>query len=178
MSIGQLGLPAGSNSSQGGAYGDVLDGMFRPGEAFSRGEMAKGLAVLFSIGPALRSCVLTGELTAKSAEVTVNGIAVEETITVGAGDVIVTGTNGKAEISYDDGSGFLINPNTEISITASKGLNYMKEDGSSGITVDKLSVSLKIGSIIGALSSRHTAGSSDAADSSAEASSAGGMSLT
>lgn len=131
------------------------DGKFNPKEKFQRGEMAKGIAVLFGIGPALRSAELIGKLTVTSGTVTVNDIKIEKTETVGVGDTIITGSNSKAEIVYDDGSGFLIDPNTELSITASKGLNYMKHNGVAGVTVDKLTASLKKGTIFGALANHY-----------------------
>ncbi|HWP96361.1 MAG TPA: S-layer homology domain-containing protein [Syntrophomonadaceae bacterium] len=124
---------------------------FQPDGYYQRGEMAKSLARLFTLSPVLRSNVLPGELVVKSGTVIINGATMEGTIKVKAGDVITTGTNCQAQISFDDGSSLLIKPNTELAITTARGFNYMKQDGTAGVAVDKLIVSLKKGNIFGAL---------------------------
>ncbi|MDF9409626.1 MAG: Cellulosome-anchoring protein precursor [Pelotomaculum sp. PtaB.Bin013] len=131
------------------------DKSFKPDVIFQRGEMAKSLSALFTLSPVLRPNDLTGKLTVKSGTVKVNGTKVENSVKVGAGDVIATSANSKAEIAFDDGSGFLIMPDTEFTITTAKGFNYMKKDGAAGVAVDKLTVSLKKGNIFGALASRY-----------------------
>ncbi|MCG9969883.1 S-layer homology domain-containing protein [Pelotomaculum terephthalicicum JT] len=128
---------------------------FNPEVNFQRGEMAKSLSALFTLSPVLRLNELNGKLTVKSGTVTVNGVKVGSAVKVSAGDAIVTGADSKAEITFDDGSGFLLMPGTEFAITTAQGFNYMKKDGTAGVAVDKLTIDLKKGNIFGALASRY-----------------------
>ncbi|BAF60986.1 hypothetical membrane protein [Pelotomaculum thermopropionicum SI] len=136
------------------------DKLFKPDLAFRRGDLARGLSALFTLGPSLRQTELTGKLAVKKGEVTLtaeNGASREvagET-RVGAGTKIITRHNSQAEIAFDDGSGILIDANTEISIVKATGFAYMRSDGSPGTAVDRLEIELKKGKIFGALASRY-----------------------
>lgn len=136
------------------------DQLFKPDREFRRGDMARSLSVMFTLSPALRNTGLSGKLTVKKGAATItgsNGIANKVTgeTKVEAGVKINTGSNTQAEISFDDGSGIQLEANTEIQINQAIGFNYMKKDGSSGVAVDQLEISLKNGRIFGALASKY-----------------------
>lgn len=134
--------------------------IFSPDAPFSRGEFARSLSVLFALGPALRGAELTGKLTVTNGEVTVaeeSGLSrsVSTELMVGAGMTITTDDQGQAEISFDDGSGIRMEPNTEISIVRADGLRYMRVDGTPAVAIDKLAIKLNRGGILGALANRN-----------------------
>jgi len=136
------------------------DNLFQPDQAFRRGDLARGLSVMFTLGPDLRPAELTGKLVAKKGKVTVtgrDGVSREVTMetTVGRGDKIKTGENSQAEIIFDDGSGLMIEAGAELEIVKTMGFNYMRRNGSPGVAVDKLEIKLNKGRIFGALASRY-----------------------
>ncbi|MEN6487417.1 MAG: S-layer homology domain-containing protein, partial [Smithella sp.] len=136
------------------------DKLFKPGQEFKRDDLARSLSEMFTLSPVLRAADLTGKLTVKKGKVTVTGSdgstqEVSGETKLGAGFKIVTGNQGQAEITFDDGSGILIEANTEIAIKKSNGFNYMHKDGSPGVAVDKLEADLKKGKIFGALATRY-----------------------
>lgn len=144
-----------STALQAGVMTLPSGAVFGPDTAILRGEMSESLAKLFVLGPSLRSCALTGTLTVQSGTVTVDGTAAASGATIGAGNTVKTGADGKAMVDYSDGSSLLILPGTEITVTQSKGLYYITSDGTPGVTVDKLEISQQNGDLFGALSSRH-----------------------
>lgn len=134
--------------------------LFEPDQAFRRSDLARGLSVMFTLSPVLRPADLTGMLTVKKGQATVTGkggisSAVTGETTVGFGDKIVTGDACQAEISFDDGSGFLIEAGAELEIVKAQGFNYMRKNGSPGVAVDKLEVKLTKGRIFGSLANRY-----------------------
>ena len=136
------------------------DRSFQPNAIFRRGDLARGLGVLFTIGPDLRSVDLAGILSVKKGKVNVimgNGSLQEVTdpMKVGAGAKITTSPGSQAEFVFDDGSGMIIEENTEIEITQSKGLTYIHKNGASGVMIDKFVVTLTKGKIFGALATRY-----------------------
>ncbi|OPX81407.1 MAG: Cellulosome-anchoring protein precursor [Pelotomaculum sp. PtaB.Bin013] len=136
------------------------DKLFQPDLAFRRGDLARSLSAMITIGPDLRTAALTGKLTVKKGKVTfTTGDGVSHEVggeeQISAGTKVATDNQGKAEITFDDGSGMLLEANTIIEITKAEGFTYMRQDGSPGVAVDKLVVKLKQGNIFGALASRY-----------------------
>lgn len=143
--------------------------LFRPDTEFRRGDLARALGVMLTIGPALRGAELTGTLTVTRGKVTLTQggllpVQVSGSVKVGAGAAIMTGEDSQAQITFDDGSGTLVESDTELSITGSSGLNFMRRDGRPGVTVDLLRLKLARGKIFGALASRHVNAGQPAGD--------------
>jgi uncharacterized repeat protein (TIGR02543 family) len=135
------------------------DSTFQPDLAMRRGEMARGVSAMLTLSPSLRSAELTGMLTVKNGSVTLITGGTEHKLTgeilIGTGSTIITGSDSQAEIIFDDGSGILIDENTEIAITKSSGFSYMRQNGTAGVAVDKLTVKLVKGRIFGGLASHN-----------------------
>jgi hypothetical protein len=133
---------------------------FYPDRPLHRDELARGLVDAFILGPDMRSSQLTGWLSVRYGKVTLTlGDGVTRQISgateVAAGAKIKTGESSQAEIIFNDGSGILLDANTEIIITKTLGTTYMKADGSPGVAVDRLEIDLKRGRIYGALASKY-----------------------
>lgn len=129
------------------------DNLFQPGAKFRRGDLARGVSMMLVTGPALRNADLIGNLTVKKGKVKITskeGISREITgkTKVTVGTRILTLNNSKAEITFDDGSGILLEADTEIVIINNKGINYIRRDGLPGISIDKLDLNLDKGKII------------------------------
>ena len=147
-----------STAVQAGLVKLSADNNFNPDEPFRRGELVRGLSVMYTIGPDLRQAELIGKLVVKKGKVMVSvgeGAPLEVTgkNQVGVNTRVTTGANSQAEIIFEDGSGIRLDPNTDFMIKKAKGFNYMRRDGSSGVAVDNLEVVLRKGRIFGALSS-------------------------
>ncbi|HQD76934.1 MAG TPA: leucine-rich repeat domain-containing protein [Bacillota bacterium] len=135
------------------------DSSFKPDLAMRRGEMARAISAMLTLSPSLRSVELTGVLSVKKGNVTLilGDTAREVTgeIRIGAGSSIITGSDSQAEINFDDGSGILIDENTQLSITRGSGFLYMRKNGTESVGVDKLELRLEKGRIFGGLVSRY-----------------------
>lgn len=143
-----------------------VDKLFSPDVIFTRSDMAKFLSAMFTLSPDLRDAVLTGTLVVKKGQVTIvegdgtSHTANSDTV-IGTGMTIITGDQSQAEITYEDGSGIMLDADTEIGITRSGGFNYMNEEGQPKVAVDKLIIKIKKGKIFGALATRYENGSEE-----------------
>jgi len=131
------------------------DKNFFPNEAFLRSDLAKGLGTICTTGPALRDSELLGSLSVIKGNVIVTqkeGTSHEATgkVPIIAGTKIYTGRESRAEMVFDDGSGILIEENTEII-----GTKYIRQNGTPGVAIDRLELKLSKGKIIGILASRY-----------------------
>ena len=124
---------------------------FLPDADFSRGDLSRALAVLLTTDPDLSRKALNGSLEIKKGEVKINGQSVSGSVSIQNGDIIATYAGAQAQLSYPDGSGFLIKENTGFTVKETQGREYIKKDGSPGIAVDWLLVDLKKGNVFGAL---------------------------
>lgn len=147
---------------EAGIMGLSSDGLFVPDAAFTRGELAQSLSTLFTLGPALREVELIGKLTVTTGKIKIIGqdgssrlLSQDQETTVTAGMTIATDPGSRAEISYDDGSGIRLEPNTQISVVRSDGFRYMRPDGTPAVAVDKLEIKMSGGRIFGALANRN-----------------------
>ena len=137
-----------------------------PEQAFNRGDAAKALSILLTQDPGLNQNQLTGKLKAKG-KVSLKRAGSDEAQPVSApaivkaGDTIITGNDGEAEINFPDGSGILLKHNTQISITEAKGRAFIKSGGMPGTAVDNLEIELSQGKIFGALASKYTGNPED-----------------
>lgn len=138
------------------------DNKVDPDNVFSRGELARALSIMLTKDPDLSQVTLTGKLKVKSGKVTIKSSVNDKTKSVSeismaaAGDTIITGEDGQAEITYPDGSGILLKNNSELKIKESRGRAYIKIDGTPGTGIDLLEVELINGKLFGALASRYT----------------------
>lgn len=109
------------------------------------------MAVLLTTDPDLSSASLSGSLEIKKGEVKINDQVVTGIVNIKTGDLIAVAAGGEAQLSYPDGSGFLLTENTNMAIKECKGKTYITKDGSPGTAVDWLLVNLKKGNVFGAL---------------------------
>ena len=133
-----------------------------PDAEMSRGSLARALAILLTKDPGLNKVSLEGRTSA------VNGPAslirqgqtqeIKDQTIIKAGDIIKTGYNASLRINYPDGSSNLVEANSEITVKQSDGRRYIKEDGSPGIAVEFLNMSMDKGTMFGALAAKHQGG--------------------
>ena len=141
---------------------ELSGGNFLPELAARRGEMARGLAAVFALGPVLRTGELAGRLVIGEGKVEVSIAGGEPAVAksgmkVSAGTKLATGPKSRAEIVFDDGSGILLGENTTLEVTGARGINFARSDGTWGMAVDRLELKLSAGKIFGALASRYEA---------------------
>ena len=132
---------------------DLQDIRFNPNGAFTRSDMARALSTAMTLSPTTRTIPLAGELVPKKGTVKVKKAGepdfriVREKIIVGPGDSINTEANSSAELLFPDGSGLLLDPQVRMTIKDSRGLAYIKKNGSPGNAVDWLNIDLQRGKV-------------------------------
>ena len=122
---------------------------FLPDSPFSRQDMCRALAMLLTQDPDLYTCELKGALAVESGEIILTRAGqrrkIEKNEVLVKGDAIESGPGGRAVIYYPDGSSVLIKENSVLSITDSRGRNYIVKDGSPGVAVDWLDIQMDKG---------------------------------
>lgn len=136
----------------------IIEGSnFFPDDSITREDLAQALAVLMIKAPDLYKTDLTATLKVINGTVKLlspgesEPLIIEKEISLKVGDKITTTSKGEAEMLFPDGSGFLIKPGTEITLTESQGRAYIKENGQIGNAVDSVAVKLDVGKIFAAL---------------------------
>ena len=123
-----------------------------------RGEMARGVSAMLTLSPYLRRAELTGILAVKKGSATlISGGASRE---VPADPYKAPGAPSRPAAaarprSSLDGSGILIDENTEIAITVPVVSPTCAKNGTAGVAIDKLAVKLVKGRIYGGLASHY-----------------------
>ncbi|MGI5912605.1 MAG: S-layer homology domain-containing protein [Syntrophomonadaceae bacterium] len=129
-----------------------------PDAIMTRGSMARALSILLTRDPGLYSTPLNGTLCEIKGTVTLTRSgktwSVSQDIVIKEGDTIQTGSNGQARITYPDGSGTMLEKNTQVTVKTAQGRNYIKKDGSPGNAVDYLKLDLQKGMLLGALATK------------------------
>jgi len=129
-----------------------------PDAEMTRAVLARSLAILLTKDPGLNQTELAGGLKEITGDVTLSRNnkpeSIKNDIVVYEGDIIKTGLDSRARIVYPDGSGTLIEANSEIVIKKAAGKSYIKQDGTAGVAVDYLNIELKSGTLFGALSTK------------------------
>ncbi|WP_054696791.1 S-layer homology domain-containing protein [Syntrophomonas palmitatica] len=129
-----------------------------PEADMTRASLARALAILLTKDPGLNQVKLTGKLTEIKGQVTLTRNNQTQNLkndtTICEADIIKTGSDGRARIIYPDGSGTLIEENSEIAIKKAEGKNYIKQDGTPGTAVEFLNLDLNKGTLFGALSTK------------------------
>lgn len=124
----------------------------------TRAGVARALATLLTKDPGLSQVGLSGLVKGIEGNVTLTRGGADRALTVGdsilEGDIIKTSQGGKANLVYPDGSSILIEENTRLAVTSSKGRSYIKQDGTPAIAVEFLDMDVKEGIIFGALAAR------------------------
>ena len=132
---------------------------FSPDLPASRAEWARGLTLVMNLSPALRQVPLTALLLIKEPGVAVTSggnTAVpkkDEKIYLEAGDIVNTNA-GIAEIICDDGTGIMIENDTQLTLVSKKGISYLKSDGTQGTAVDYLELKIDRGKIFSSLATK------------------------
>ncbi|MZP31249.1 hypothetical protein GTO91_16200 [Heliobacterium undosum] len=141
VEAGMVSLPNGSSD-------------FSPDSTFTRRELARALAMLYTLAPSLRQAELPMKLVVKEGKTTLtSGSASTQVKTespVKAGDSIAVET-GSAELLFDDGTGFLIKKGTRMTVKEARGRAYIKNRGIPGISVDWLRIEMPEGHTVGVL---------------------------
>ena len=134
---------------------------FFPDSSLSRGDMARILGVLLTKDPDLSRTDLkitfkttgTAGVTRKSSgetEEIMPGVSVQ----VDAGDIIKTGGS-TAQLILPDGSGMLLEEESELTVKEARGRSYITAAGRPGVAVDWLSLDMEKGSMFGTLAKNH-----------------------
>ena len=135
---------------------ELQNGSFNPDEHLTRGEMARALSLTLILSPAANKRQLTGKLLAIKGTVQIKKFEGEQfnTVSLGketdivAGDTIRTNENSMAQILFSDGSGLLLEDNTEMLMEDSQGQAYIGPQGRPNNELQSLKVNLKKGKLI------------------------------
>lgn len=133
---------------------------FLPAAPLTRGEMARILGILLTRDPYYYQIDLQGELKVNRGSVNLvkadgQAVTVRDTAEIAQGDSLNTGAGSEAEIIFPDGSGFLLQENTLLSIKEAIGRSYITGAGTAGTAVDWLALDLQQGIIFGALATQY-----------------------
>ncbi|MHB9095089.1 MAG: RCC1 domain-containing protein, partial [Eubacteriales bacterium] len=138
---------------------------FLPDSQFTRGSLARALAVLLTRDPVLNQASLTDKVNVIKGTITItrpgskSPEVVKEGTEIKPGDTVNTGSNSSADLIFPDGTGLRLDANTELILKEAKGRSYIKADGTPGTAVEWLALDLKLGKLYGALAT--AAGSSE-----------------
>lgn len=127
---------------------------FNPDGPASREVFARGAALAVTKNPGLSAVEITGQATPVKGQVwlTAGGreTLLEAATAVSAGTAIRTGGDGEAEVSFEDGTGLLVKPNTSLTITGIKGRLAVGAGGRPVNTTGRLEIKLDQGMVVGA----------------------------
>lgn len=132
---------------------------FAPDAALSRAGVARAFALMMVLAPEYQAATLAGVLKPDKGTVKLKSESeasfqtVTKQVTLKVGDTIMTEANSVAEVTFDDGTALRIEPNTQLVITKTQGVKYIKKNGQAGTAVDLLGIDLKRGEIFGGLAS-------------------------
>lgn len=146
---------------------------FNPDMPASRGELARGLSVALTLIPENYGTGLFPEIHPIEGLITAaqkgeTGKVIYGSTGCSEGMIISTGSQGKAELIFPDGSKVLMLPNSEIEIVDARGHKYIKYDGAAGRMLDLFQIRLNRGRIYGVLASTFYNNGSTAQTSSRE----------
>lgn len=142
-----------------GLMGVDAEKHFQPDWPTIRVEFARAIALLYTIHEDWRLVPLKATLRPKAGVVQVQKYGqppqkVLEPTVLEVGDLVITGTNAEAEISFEDGSGFLLQANSEMKIHKLVGSLFILPDGAEASSVEDLEVHFSKGTMFGALATR------------------------
>lgn len=126
---------------------------FEPNEFFTRADIARALSIAITLSPVTRALPMNGELIPNKGTVKVQKkgtsdyYPVDEKIIIGPGDSIQTGADGRAELLFADGTGLLLDPGVNLTVKDTRGLAYIKKNGTPGNAVDWLNIDLQQGKV-------------------------------
>lgn len=142
-----------------GLMGIDDDGFFQPDADTTRMEFARAFALLHTIHDDWRFVPLQATLVPKDGQVQLgrdgrNLERITRPSLLAVGDLIIVGPNAEAEIQFEDGSGMLLQPNSELKVQKLLGNLFILPDGTTASAVDDLEVEFLKGSMFGALATR------------------------
>lgn len=144
--------------------------LFHPNWTATRGELARGLALLTNMVPSWREVPLRILLVPGSGQVWLERNGTKKEVTsateVLKGDRISTGPASGAELKMDDGSSMALEANTDLKLLEAAGTRFVLPDGTPGSAVEDLQVDLTRGKIFGALAPRNEVQESSTANTS------------
>jgi hypothetical protein len=129
---------------------------FGPAQKATRGQAARGLAIMLNSAPEHMYAPLSATLQPLKGEVSVTKAggelhAISQQTVVGKGDGIITGKDGEANLIFPDGSSFLIEAGTEISIKEATGQMEIKQDGTPLPVINDVEVNMPLGKVFALL---------------------------
>lgn len=132
---------------------------FSSDAAASRVELARGLALAYTLKPERASVELRPRVQVLEPEVWLTAGTDRQPLTAPikarAGDIIETGSRGRAELIFDDGSSLLLEPNTSLKLDRLGGYRFIGADGKEKGGVDQVEISLEKGTLFGALAANY-----------------------
>ncbi|MDD3269927.1 MAG: S-layer homology domain-containing protein [Syntrophomonadaceae bacterium] len=144
---------------------ESTEGKIFPGQALSRGELARCLAIMLTRHPELYGAALPGKIKATAGEVFVSRQGTETLLSgedeLRTGDQVRTAAKAGAELLFPDGSSVLLAENCSIIISENLGRRYIKADGNPGTRVENLNIKVQEGVVFGALASGPEAGQAE-----------------
>ncbi|HHW06705.1 MAG TPA: S-layer homology domain-containing protein [Clostridia bacterium] len=146
-----------------GLMGTDAEKRFQPDWPATRVEFARAFALLHTIHEDWRLVPLKATLVPKTGVVQVQKpgqkpVTVSGPIELAVDDLIITGNKAEAEIRFEDGSGMLLQPNSEMKVLKLVGSLFILPDGSAASAVEDLEVQFLRGTMFGALASRGVEG--------------------
>ncbi len=139
-----------------GLLGVDQQSRFYPERDITRGEFSRAAALLTTLSDSWRNVPLNAQLLPGKGETYIQHagdkkIVVTESMTLSEGDKVITDRNSQAELLFDDGSGLLLEENTELEIIRLNGSLFIKPSGEAGSAVEQLEIKIDKGQIFGAL---------------------------
>ncbi|MGE5396713.1 MAG: S-layer homology domain-containing protein [Chitinophagales bacterium] len=133
---------------------------FKPNQAATRAQVARGLGITLNLAPEFINMSITPLLSPTKGNVIMVSARGQEQKISGevqcpVGSTVKTGSDGEAELDFPDGSSLLLEADTEVKILTSQGQSYIKSDGSQGIMVDGLEIKLTRGRVFGGLAANY-----------------------
>ena len=134
------------------------DQYFDPEGPATREVFARGAALAVTLSPKYSMVNLAGQVSPLAGKVWVFRDGQESALSsatgITPGTVVRTGSEGEAQIIFEDGSGFLVRPNTYLVITRARGRAAIGSDGTPLAVAGEIEVKLDAGKIVGSCINR------------------------
>ncbi|TDA68926.1 MAG: hypothetical protein D9V47_06565 [Clostridia bacterium] len=132
---------------------------FSPDAAAGRLELSRGLALAYTLAPERVWVELKPRVRVLEPEVWITTAAGRQPLTAPvrarAGDIIETGSRGRAEVIFDDGSSLRLEPNTVLKLDRLGGYLFIGADGKEKGGVGQIDIALTRGTLFGALAANY-----------------------
>jgi hypothetical protein len=128
---------------------------FSPQAPAGRLEVVRGLALAYVLAPARSAAPLSPRVSPLEGEVWVIDAAGQrgpaQATALGPGGTVETGPDGRAELTFEDGSAILLEPRTVLRLERAQGYRFIDVSGRERRGIDALELTLDRGTVFGAL---------------------------